>query len=123
MSDNEIKKEEKCPRCEMDNLMVAMGVAHVSCGGIQDDEGRGKCMEWASQLDPSKIKSAEELMEETYERNGIDGLARYPELYNLMVRKIIIKKVGEKLERGEQITKEETELYNRYTKEEVKQGM
>lgn len=121
MSDD-TKKPETCPRCEMDQKMIGLSMAHVSCGVIKDETKRGECNEWAAGIDPSKM-SAMEIMEEVYDRAGIDGISRFPEMHKKMVMKLIIKKVGAKLDRKEPVTEEEMELYKRYTKEEVKQGL
>jgi hypothetical protein len=119
----DIKKEdEKCPRCEMDNIMIGMAVAHVACGGIKNDDDRGECNEWAASLDPNKM-SAMDIMGTLYDKYGIDGLSRFPELHTKMIRRLVISKVGEKLEKGIPITTEEQELFNRYTKEETKDGI
>jgi hypothetical protein len=115
-------KEEKCPRCEMDASMLSMAAAHIACGTLKDDDERGKCNEWAAGIDPAKM-TAEQMMEELYDRAGIDGLSRMPELYNQQIRSLVIKKVGTKLEHGERVTKEEQELYNKYTKKEMAKGI
>jgi hypothetical protein len=114
--------KEKCPRCEMDNLMIGMTVAHIACGGIEDESKRGECNEWAAGIDPAKM-SAREMMKETYRRAGIDGLSRFPEMHNKMIRELVIEEVGDKLTRGETISKEENDLYIRYTKKEMEQGI
>lgn len=116
------QEEEPCPRCEMNNQIIGMAVANVSCNGIKDDENRGKCMEWAAGLDPSKM-TAEEMMEGAYERAGIDGLSVFPEMHNKLIRKVLIKKVGEKLEKGLPITAEEQQLYKQYIKKEAAEGI
>lgn len=116
------QEEEPCPRCEMNNQIIGMAVANVSCNGIKDDENRGKCMEWAAGLDPSKM-TAEEMMEGAYERAGIDGLSVFPEMHNKLIRKVLIKKVGEKLEKGLPITDEEQQLYKQYIKKEAAEGI
>ena len=113
---------EPCPRCEMNNKVIGMAVAHVACEGIADDESRGKCMEWATGLDPSTM-TAEEMMEGAYDRAGIDGLSVFPEMHNKLIRKVLIKKVGEKLERGLPITEEEQQLYKQYIKKEAAEGI
>jgi hypothetical protein len=115
-------KEKKCPRCEMDNMFAGIAIANVACGTIKDEEKQGACMEWANGIDPTKM-SAEQILEETYDRAGINGIAAFPEIHNAMVRKLIIKKVGQKLEKGIAVTKEEQELYNRYTKKEEARGL
>lgn len=116
------QEEEPCPRCEMNNQIIGMAVANISCNGIKDDENRGKCMEWAAGLDPSKM-TAEEMMEGAYERAGIDGLSVFPEMHNKLIRKVLIKKVGEKLEKGLPITDEEQQLYKQYIKKEAAEGI
>ena len=116
------QEEEPCPRCEMNNQIIGMAVANVSCNGIKDDENRGKCMEWAAGLDPSKM-TAEEMMEGAYERAGIDGLSVFPEMHNKLIRKVLIKKVGEKLAKGLPITAEEQQLYKQYIKKEAAEGI
>ena len=116
------QEEDPCPRCEMNNQIIGMAVANVSCNGIKDDENRGKCMEWAAGLDPSKM-TAEEMMEGAYERAGIDGLSVFPEMHNKLIRKVLIKKVGEKLEKGLPITDEEQQLYKQYIKKEAAEGI
>lgn len=122
MSD-EVKTE--CPRCEMDEnmfKMLGMSMAHVACGGIEDKTKRGKCNEWAAGLDPSKM-TAMEIVEKVYNELGMDGIAKMPEVYNRMIRRFVVAKVGEKLEKRETVTDEEMKLYKMYTKEEVKQGI
>lgn len=123
VNETEQNPEERCPRCEMESVLVALSTARVACSGIKEDIERGTCMDWAAGIDPSEVKNAETLMEEIYNKTGIDGLARYPELYNKLIRKIIVKKVGEKLENGETITEEESKLYEKYTKQEIAKGL
>ncbi len=116
------EKEEECPRCEMNRIMIGMSIAHVACGTIKEDGERGKCNEWAAGIDPKKM-SAEEIMEEVYSRAGLNGIALFPELYNNMLKSFIIKKVGEKMEKHEPVDEEEMKLYKRYIKEEVEKGL
>lgn len=122
MSDEIKVEEEPCERCEMQKLMVSASVAHVACGTIQEEGDRGKCMQWAADLDLSKM-SAEDVMEGAYDRAGIAGLAAFPEMHDALIRKLIIKKVGQKLESGIPVTEEEIRLYKKYTKKEVAQGI
>jgi len=125
MSNETTEVKTECPRCEMDERMfkmIGMSMAHIACGGIEDKTKRGKCNEWAAGLDPSKM-TAMEIAEKVYDEQGVDGIARMPELYNRMIRRLIVKKVGEKLENGKQVTDEEMKLYKMYTKAEVKQGI
>lgn len=123
MIENAIENEkEECPRCEMNVKMIGMTLAHISCGTIKNENQRGECNEWAAGIDPTTM-TADQMMEETYERAGIDGLSVFPEMYNSMIRSLVIRKVGDKLERGEKITEEENNLYNRYTKKEIAMGL
>ena len=122
MSDEIQEKKEACPRCEMQRLMVSTSIAHVACGTIQEEGSRGKCMEWAAGLDLENM-SAEEVMEGAYDRAGLAGLDAFPEMHNELVRKLIIKKVGEKLEKNIPVSDEEIELYKKYTKTEVAKGI
>ena len=47
----------------------------------------------------------------------------FPEMHNKLIRKVLIKKVGEKLEKGIPITDEEQQLYKQYIKKEVSEGL
>lgn len=123
MTTDEQTKKEECPRCEMEQNMMAISIAHMSCGGIEDDGKRGECMGWAADLDPAEIQNWEGILSEAYDKSGIEGLSRMPKLYNMMVRKTIITKIGDKLERGEKVTEEEQKLFTQYTKKEVAQGL
>lgn len=117
------QNEEKCPRCEMDRLLVAIPMAHIACGAIKDEEERGECMGWASGIDPTKITSYKEILRESYKRTGMDGLAKFPEIHHKIVSQLIIEMIGEKIANGETPTKEELDLYNKYTKEEEEKGI
>ena len=122
MSDEIQEKKEECPRCEMQRLMVGASVAHVACGTITEEGDRGKCMEWAAGLDLEHM-SAEDVMEGAYDRAGLAGLDAFPEMYNELIRKLIIKRVGQKLTNGQQVSDEEIKLYKKYTKTEVAKGI
>ena len=116
------EKKEECPRCEMNVKMIGMTLAHISCSTIKDENERGECNEWAAGINPTEM-TMEEMAEGAYDRAGIAGLSALPEMYNEMIRGLVIKKVGDKLERGEQITEEENNLYHKYTKKEIAKGL
>jgi hypothetical protein len=116
------EKEKDCPVCEMQEILVGVAVANVSCSTIKDEEKRGECMQWATGIDPTKM-SAMQIMEEAYDRAGLNGLAVFPKMHNAMIRSVIIKKVGDKLRNNMPITKNEEEIYKKYTKEQEKEGI
>ena len=125
MSDD-VKKEnnrEECTTCRMNETMMSLAVAHMSRGAVDDEEKRGECMKWPSDIQPEEVKSAKDLMKETYARTGIKGLARLPLLYEQLARTTIIEEVGGKLERGEEVSEDEMKAYREFTEEDKRQGI
>lgn len=116
------KKDDECPICEMNEKIMGVTIAHVACGTIKDKENRGKCMAWAAGINPQEM-SVEEMMRESYKRAGLSGLAAVPVIYNKTMRKSIIQILGEKLNRGEELTEDETKVYNNAIKKEANEGL
>jgi hypothetical protein len=116
------KNEPECPICEMNEKIMGVTIAHVACGTIKDEENRGQCMAWAAGINPETM-SVDEMMRESYNRAGLGGLAAVPIIYNKTMRKTIITILGEKLNRGEELTDEETQVYNNAIKKEANEGL
>ena len=115
--------KEECVTCKMNETMMSLAVAHMSCGALGDEEKRGECMKWASDIKPEEVNSAKDLMRETYKRTGIKGLARLPMLYEQLAKTTIIEEVGGKLERGEEVSDDEMKAYREFIEEDKKQGI
>lgn len=120
---NNKQNEKECKPCKMNRTMMAISIAHLSCSTIKDEEKKGNCMAWAADLDPSQVKDTKQIMEEAYAQSGIKGLAAPAALYNELVKELVIEKVGEKIERGEEVTDDEMKAYKEFTEEDQKKGI
>lgn len=116
-------EEKPCEICQMNKTMAAIAASHLSCSAIKEDDARGECMKWANEIDPSNVKDVEKLMMDAYDRSGIEGLSVLPNLYNELSKKVIMKKVGDKVANGIQITENERKLYNEFKKADAKKGI
>lgn len=117
------REEDECPICEMNRKMAAIATAHMSCSAVKDDNDRGECMRWASDLDPSKIEDVEKLMIDTYRKTGLTGLGVMPKLYNELIKKVVIQEVGSKIEKHQRVSDDEMEMYKDFIKEDAKRGI
>jgi hypothetical protein len=116
----EQKEEKKCEVCEAEQMMVATAIRHTACSVLRTPEDRERCMEWAAETNPEDYKDALQMMNETMEKVGVEGIDKHATVYNEMVRKTIVDTVGKKLQRkmkGEDIERPqiELELFKKYS--------
>lgn len=111
------KENENCPLCDIVGIDVAIGVAHAACRASSQLDKKIECLNWIEGINPADIKSAEKIWEEAYDKAGLEGITIAAKAFWNSFKDVIIKKVHEMQERGEEVPQEMQELYKKVIKE------